>query len=77
MTIYIGNLPLDCTKAQLFELLSPFGAVSELHYPTNRVTGAQRGFAFITLPDRQGAKAIRTLNGTLLGGRTLRVKPKV
>lgn len=77
MTIYIGNLPLDCTEAQLFELISPIGAVSELNYPTDCVTGAQRGYAFITLPDRQGEKAIRTLNGALLGGRTLRVKPKV
>ena len=74
MTIYIGNVPFDCTEAQLFDLLAPFGAVFDLNYPTDRVTGAQRGFAFATLPNREtGEKAIGTLDGALLGGRTLRV----
>ena len=74
MNIYIGNVPFDCTEAQLFDLLSPFGKVFDLNYPTDRITGAQRGFAFVTLPDRASAEeAIRTLDGALLGGRNLRV----
>lgn len=73
MTIYIGNIPFDCTEAQLFDLLTPFGTVFDLNYPTDRVTGAQRGFAFVTLPDRETAEeAIQALDGALLGGRNLR-----
>ena len=74
MTIYIGNVPFDCTEAQLFELLAPFGKVFDLNYPTDRETGAQRGFAFATIPDRETAeRAISALDGTEIGGRALRV----
>ena len=74
MTIYIGNVPFDCTEAYLFELLTPFGAVFDLNYPIDRITGSQRGFAFVTLPDRETAeKVIQSLDGFLLGGRPLRV----
>lgn len=74
MTIYIGNVSYDASEAQLFELLSKHGTIFDLNYPTDRVTGSQRGFAFATLPDRAVAqKAIASLDGTEFCGRTLRV----
>ena len=74
MTIYIGNVPFDCTEAQLFDLLTPFGEVFDLNYPIDRTTGTQRGFAFATLPDRETTeKAIAALDGSMFQGRNLRV----
>lgn len=74
MTLYIGNVPFDCTEGQIYDLLSPFGNIFDLNYPKDRVTGAQRGFAFVTLPDKATAlAAIQSLNGTELRGRSIKV----
>ena len=75
MRLYIGNISYDSTETQLLELLSPFDQVFELTYPKDSATGRQRGFAFATITDRDTAEeAIRSLNGSEFGGRTLRVK---
>lgn len=73
MTIYIGNVPFNCTELQLFDLFAPFGTVFDLNYPTDRVTGAQRGFAFASLDDQGARDAIKSLDGTSIGGRDLKV----
>ncbi len=73
MTIYLGNISYDSTEAQLFDLLSPFGSIFDLNYPTDSVTGKHRGFAFVMIKDQADAEdAIKSLNGSPFGGRTLR-----
>lgn len=74
MKLFIGNLSFDTTEPELQEAFEPFGPVLELVRPTDRETGRPRGFAFVTLIDAEkGREAIDKLDGTELGGRTLRV----
>lgn len=73
MTIYLGNISYDSTEAQLYDLLSPLGAVFDLNYPTDSVTGKHRGYAFVMIVDRGTAnEVIRKLNGVDFDGRPLR-----
>jgi len=50
------------------------GAVESTTVVRDRDTGQPRGFAFLEMTNNEEAdKAIQSLNGTLLGGRTLTV----
>jgi hypothetical protein len=70
--IYVGNLPWRATDAQLTELFSEHGEVSEARVVTDRETGRSRGFAFVSMATAEAAKAaISALNGTTLEGRAL------
>mmetsp|Transcript_47921 Transcript_47921/g.70936 ORF Transcript_47921/g.70936 Transcript_47921/m.70936 type:complete len:399 (+) Transcript_47921:117-1313(+) len=72
--IYIGNLNFDLDKQAITALFEPFGTVSDCYVPLNRETGAGRGFAFVTMPDKEAAQnAIDQLNETEVAGRTVYV----
>lgn len=74
MKLFIGNLSYDTTEAELRGIFAEFEPILELNRPLDRSTGTPRGFAFVTLADREkGTAAIEALNGTELGGRTLRI----
>ena len=75
MTIYLGNISYDSTEAEIHELVTGFGQIFDINYPKDRVTGKQRGFAFVTLNDREdGENAIKSLDGSQFGGRILRAR---
>ena len=70
--IYVGNLPWRATDAQLSELFSEHGEVTDARVVTDRETGRSRGFAFVTMGTAEAAKAaISALNGHSLEGRAL------
>ncbi len=72
--IYVGNCSFDVTEEQLRELFAAYGQVDRVNVVTERDTGRPRGFAFVEMPDTSAAKAaINGVNGTELGGRTLKV----
>ena len=72
--LYIGNLPYTITEAELRELFEPHGTVASVSVITDRETGRARGFAFVEFEDPNGAQAaLQALDGTQVGGRTLRV----
>ena len=74
MKLFIGNLSFDATEPELLEILEPFGPILELARPLDRETGRPRGFAFVTLSDREkGTAAMEALNGTEFHGRQLNV----
>ena len=73
MKIYVGNLNFQTDQAGLEATFSNFGEVSEVAIITDRETGRPRGFAFVTMDDEGGRKAIEELNGTELDGRTINV----
>ncbi|MDF1755053.1 MAG: hypothetical protein P1U89_19850 [Verrucomicrobiales bacterium] len=74
MKLFIGNLSFDATEPELREILEPFGPILEFVRPLDRETGRVRGFAFITLADRdKGTEAIEALNGKEIHGRQLNV----
>lgn len=71
--IYVGNLPFSATEAQLTELFGVHGAVLSVALITDRETGRPRGFGFVEMEGEGAESAIEALDGTLLGGRRLRV----
>jgi RNA recognition motif-containing protein len=78
--LYVGNLPHSTTEAELRTAFEAHGAVAKVNIVTDRETGRSRGFAFVEMTDASEAdKAIATLHGSDLGGRTLKIneaKPK-
>ena len=74
MKLFVGNLPFTASEADIRELFDEFGAVVDMHIPLDRDTGRPRGFAFVTMDSPQAMEsAINEINGTDVGGRTLKV----
>ena len=75
MNIYVANLPREIGDQQLREAFEAHGQVTSAKVITDRYTGQPRGFAFVEMPNSGEAHAaINALNGTEMGGRTLRVE---
>lgn len=72
-TIYVGNLPFSATEEEVNRLFSQHGTVYSVKLVTDRDTGKPRGFAFVEMERSNADTAIAALNGTRMGGRTLRV----
>ncbi len=72
--LYVGGLPYSVTEQQLNELFAQQGTVSSAKVITDKFTGQSRGFGFVEMSTTEEAqKAISTLNGTQLEGRSLTV----
>ncbi len=72
--LYVGNLPFTTTEDELRSVFESHGSVSSVNVITDRETGRPRGFAFVEMDDASAADAaIRALDGSEMGGRSLRV----
>ena len=72
--LYIGNLPFSSTEEDLRDLFGRHGTVDSVAVITDRETGRPRGFAFVEMAEASAAdEAIRALDGSDLGGRSIRV----
>ena len=72
--IYVGNLPFSSTEAELRDVFGRHGTVESVSVITDRETGRPRGFAFVEMEEASAADdAIRALDGTDLGGRSIKV----
>jgi RNA recognition motif-containing protein len=71
--LYVGNLPFSTTEAELRDLFGRHGSVESVKVITDRETGRSRGFAFVEMDANGAGEAIRALDGTDMGGRSLRV----
>jgi len=72
--LYVGNLPHSTTEAELRTAFEAHGAVEKVSIVTDRETGRARGFAFVEMTNAAEAdKAVAALNGTEMGGRTLKI----
>jgi RNA recognition motif-containing protein len=72
--IYVGGLPYSVEEDQLQELFATYGTVESARVITDRYTGQSRGFGFVEMSSQDEAdQAIKSLNGSQLGGRTLTV----
>ena len=72
--IYIGNLSFSTTEEALTEKFQQFGAVLETKIITDKFTNQSKGFGFINMEDEDAAfNAIRSINGTDIDGRKVRV----
>jgi RNA recognition motif-containing protein len=72
--LYVGNLPFNTTEDELRAVFEKHGSVGSVSVITDRDTGRSRGFAFVEMDDASAADAaMRALDGSDLGGRSLRV----
>jgi RNA recognition motif-containing protein len=72
--LYVGNLPFTTSEEELRDLFGRHGSVGSVNVITDRETGRPRGFAFVEMDEASAADdAIRALDGTQLGGRSLKV----
>jgi len=72
--IYIGNLPFSSTEDELRTVFERHGRVESVNVITDRDSGRPRGFAFVEMDEASAADdAIRVLDGSELGGRSIRV----
>ncbi|HQP34698.1 MAG TPA: RNA-binding protein [Polyangiaceae bacterium] len=72
-TLYVGNLPYDCTPEEVDALISGTGAgpVARVNLPMDP-DGRKRGFGFITMETADAARAaMEALRGADLRGRRL------
>lgn len=70
--LFVGSLPYETTDAQLEELFSQAGKVESVKVIIDRYSGKGKGFGFVEMATEEDAKkAISTLNGHNLGGRTI------
>ncbi len=72
--IYVGGLPFSTTEGQLEEIFSAHGTVESARVITDKFTGKSRGFGFVEMgSSNEAQKAIESVNGTEIEGRTLTV----
>jgi cold-inducible RNA-binding protein len=72
--LYVGNLSFNADEASLRDAFAAHGTVDSVQIITDRETGSSRGFAFVAMNDAASAqKAMRALDGSTLGGRSLKV----
>jgi RNA recognition motif-containing protein len=72
--LFVGNLAFGVTEAEVRELFSAAGAVSQVRLPTDRETGKPRGFAFVDFDDRaQAEEAIRRFDQHMFKDRAIAV----
>ncbi len=74
MNIFVGSLSFKTTEEQLQREFEAFGEVESVKIIVDQATLKSRGFAFVTMPDRdQALAAIAGLNGKEINGFTLKV----
>ena len=71
--IYVGNLPFSADEASVRALFAQHGTVDSVALISDRDTGRPRGFGFVEMPKSDAARAIQSLNGHELDGRSLKV----
>ena len=79
--LYVGNLSFRTTESDIRSTFEACGSVESVTIITDRDSGRSKGFGFVVMEEPEAAdKAIATLNGAQLDGRTLTVneaKPMV
>jgi cold-inducible RNA-binding protein len=72
--LFVGNLSFNATENQLQDMFAAHGNVLEVDMIMDKFTGRPRGFAFVTMENKEGADAaVQAINGKSLDGRALTV----
>src|SRR3954451_4989884 len=72
--LYVGNLPYGIGETELQELFARAGSVESVTVMRDQATGRARGFAFVEMStDEEAQTAIRDLNASQVGWRSLKV----
>ena len=76
MKLFVAGLPFDVDDQELKEMFELYGTVSSAKVILDRDTRKSRGFGFVEFSGESEAKeAIKALDGAMLEGRALTVKP--
>jgi RNA recognition motif-containing protein len=74
MNMYVGNLSFSVTADDLKDVFSEFGEVASVNIIMDKYSGKSKGFGFVEMPNNSEAdKAIKSLNGSQLQGRDIKV----
>jgi RNA recognition motif-containing protein len=74
LKIYVGNLHFGTTSGDLSTAFAHYGNVSGAEIMTLRDTGRSQGFGFVDMAiEAEARKAISSLDGSVLNGRTIDV----
>lgn len=74
MKLYAGNLAATTTEEELRNAFTPHGTVDSCHLATDKQSGTPKGFGYVVMgKDEEAKAAITALNGTDLGGNTIKV----
>lgn len=57
MTIYVGNLSPAVEAYHLQNLFEPYGAVTKVILPMDKITGRPKGFAFVDMENESDEEA--------------------
>lgn len=72
MKLYVGGLAYSTTDKELEEYFATQGKVVSAVVIKDRDSGQSKGFGFVEMEDlKDGQNAIKQLDGSQLGGRTL------
>lgn len=72
--LFVGSLPYSVDDAQLAEIFAEAGTVEEAKVIIDRDMNRSKGFGFVTMSSEEEAKkAIDTINGKEVAGRTITV----
>ena len=72
--VYAGNLSDSTTEDELREAFAAYGEVASVNIITDRASGRSKGFGFVEMStEEEATAAINGLNGTELGGNTIKV----
>ncbi len=74
LSIFVGNLPWRITDRMLENLFAGHGQVSRASIVTHGRTGRSKGFGFVEMDADEAKTAITALDGSVLDGRSLRVR---
>ena len=74
MNMYVGNLSFSVTEDDLKSVFSELGEVVSVNIIKDKYSGKSKGFGFVEMPNNSEAdKAIKSLNGSQLQGRDIKV----
>ena len=71
--LYVGNLSYGTTADSLKAAFSKVGTVISANVITDKMTGRSRGFGFVEMEDADADKAVSSMHGADVDGRTLTV----
>jgi len=72
--LYVGSLSYNTTEDGLKDFFSQAGSVVSAAIITDKISGRSKGFGFVEMTtEEEAGKAVETLNGAELDGRTISV----
>ncbi len=70
--LFVGGLPYATRDEELKEFFAAAGTVASAQVIMDKFSGRSKGFGFVEMSsDEEADKAVATLNGASMGGRTI------